>query len=318
MLYRPLSHWRALSFHPAFDPALSLWHKKIVPSSWLQLSVQAHPSSLDAVSNFLIERGSPGVVIKKNEIQAYFAYSPEAMSIKRDVQRFLQGIDGIYPNGGERRLRWRVLKDRNWNKSWRRFFSPQRVGKAFWVTPPWARPPQFRRRKVITIEPGMAFGTGTHASTRGCLEFFEEIAPSFNGSGFKALDVGTGSGILAIALVKLGARKVVALDIDPVALRAARTNVRRNGTQNRVVLSRSKVSYIRTAFPVVVANLTAETIIQLARTLEKKVSRRGFLVLSGILKPKVREVLSHFSSDRFLLAGRRGEKEWTTLLLRRK
>jgi ribosomal protein L11 methyltransferase len=174
------------------------------------------------VSNFLIERGSPGVVIKKNEVQAYFVNSAESASVRRDVQRFLRGIRSIYPEVSDRHLHWKVLKERNWNRAWRRFFTPQRIGKMFWVTPPWIKPPMFQRRQVIMIEPGMAFGTGTHATTRGCLEFIEKVAPRLTGKQVTALDLGTGSGILAIALAKLGVKKIIALDNDPVALKVAK------------------------------------------------------------------------------------------------
>jgi ribosomal protein L11 methyltransferase len=287
-----------------------------VPSSWLQVSVRTDPAAFDAVSNFLIERGSPGVVIKKNEIEAYFVHSQDDASIRKDVQRFLRGINGLYPTR-ERSLRWRLLKDRNWNNAWRRFFVPQKIGKAFLVTPPWARPPTFRRRQVITIKPGMAFGTGTHATTRGCLELIEKVASSFHGRGFRALDVGTGSGILAIALVKSGARSVLALDVDPLALKVARGNLRYNGVQKKVHLSGAKLSRIKTLFAVVVANLTAETIIDQAIALEKRVARKGLLILSGILNPKAKQVVKQFAGD-FQVTRRKREKEWVTLLLRKK
>jgi ribosomal protein L11 methyltransferase len=289
-----------------------------VPSSWLQLSLRTDPSALDAVSNFLIERGSPGVVIKKNEVQAYFAYSAEGSSVRRDVQRFLRGIRGIYPEVSERDLCWRVVKDRNWNRAWRRFFTPQRIGRMFWVTPPWTKPPSFNRRQVIVIEPGMAFGTGSHATTRGCLEFIEKVALSLNGRPITALDVGTGSGILAIAMAKLGVEKIIALDNDPVALKVARGNVCANGVQDQIVLSRSNLIQVRRSFPIVVANLTAETILEVAAALERRVARRGYLILSGILRPKAIDVLRYFHSKGFRIVDRKGEKEWMTLFLRRR
>jgi ribosomal protein L11 methyltransferase len=288
-----------------------------VSSSWLQLSVSADPSAFDSLSNFLIERGSPGVVIRKREIQAFFASSTANGSIKKDVRRFVHGISGIYPEADTPRIRWRVLKDRNWNSAWHRFFRPQKVGNAFWVTPPWATPPRLGRRHVITIEPGMAFGTGTHATTRGCMEFIEEVAARLCRTEFNALDVGTGSGILAIALAKLGAKQVLALDVDPVALKVARENLRCNRVQEAVRLSEARLGRIRKTFPVVVANLTAETIIDLAGPLKSKVAPEGFLILSGILNPKTQEVIDQLTPD-FGLIRRKREKEWMTLLLRRK
>jgi ribosomal protein L11 methyltransferase len=289
-----------------------------VPSSWLQLSLRTDPAAIDAVSNFLIERGSPGVVINKNEIQAYFVHSPDDASIRKDVQRFLRGINGLYSRVYEPPARWRLLKDRNWNSSWRRFFTPQKIGRLLWVTPPWATAPRPRHRHVITIEPGMAFGTGTHATTRGCLEFIEEAACSFKGSAFRALDVGTGSGILAIAAAKLGAEEVWALDSDPRALKVARQNVRCNCVQDKVYVSERSLSRVRKAFPVVVANLTAEAIMDLAGPLARRVGPEGFLILSGILGPKSAEVLSHFATKAFQICRRKREKEWVTLLLRRR
>ena len=287
-----------------------------MPSYWLQLSLLTAPGAMDAVANFLIERGSPGVVIKGNEVQAYFASSSDNFAFKQDVQRFLREISKIYPDRGDRRLRWRILKDRNWNQTWRRFFSPQKVANVFWVTPPWIRPRHVGYRHVITIEPGMAFGTGTHATTRGCMEFIEEVARSLNGAWSSALDVGTGSGILAIAMVKLGAHRVWAVDNDPAALNVARDNIRLNDVERKIVLS-SRISKVKRSFTVVVANLTAETIGNLATDLQKKVARKGFLILSGILKPNVKEVLRCFPPQRFSLAKRKDEKEWATLLLTR-
>jgi len=286
-----------------------------VSSSWLQLSVRTDPAAIDAVSNFLIERGSPGVVIKKSEIQAYFVHSTEDALIRKDIKRFLRGLGRLYTQ--EPRLRWRLLKDRDWNSSWHRFFKPQKVGDAFWVTPPWAASPTFRHRRVITIEPGMAFGTGTHATTRGCMEFIEKVAASFRGTGFNALDVGTGSGILAIALAKLGANRVWAVDTDPVALKVAGENLRCNSVRDKIQLSESQVSRIRKSFPVVVANLTAETILDLAAALEKRVAPQGFLVLSGILNQKTKQVINQFAAN-FRVTRRKREKEWVTLLLRRR
>jgi ribosomal protein L11 methyltransferase len=288
-----------------------------MPSSWLQLSVRTDPSAFDGVSNFLIERGSPGVVIRKRELQAYFANSAENGSIKKDVRRFLRAVGAIYPEGDIPRIRWRVIKDRNWNSSWHRFFTPQKIGKSFWVTAPWTAPPLRRRRHVITIEPGMAFGTGTHATTRGCLEFIEKVAPSFHGKGFSALDVGTGSGILAIALAKSGAKRVLAVDVDPLALKVARGNLRCNGVEKKVHLSGAKLSRIKARFPVVVANLTAETIIGQATALGKRVAPAGCVILSGILHPKTKQVVKQFAGE-FKVIRRKREKEWVTLLLRKR
>jgi ribosomal protein L11 methyltransferase len=164
----------------------------------------------------------------------------------------------------------------------------------------------------------MAFGTGTHTTTRGCLEFLEKVAVCFRGKDFAALDVGTGSGILAIALSKLRARSIWAIDNDPVALKIARENLSFNGVEKNVHLSGAELSRIRKSFSLVVANLTAETILGLADALAQKVAPRGFLILSGILHEQSRAVTRRFGTEGFVLLRRKREKEWVTLLLKRK
>lgn len=282
----------------------------------MQLSIRTRASSIDALSNFLMERGAPGVVLKKNGVDAFFARRHAGAALRRDVNRFVNAVARISPRGRRPRLHWRIIKQQDWQHSWKRFIKARRVGKTFWVTPPWLEPPKFRRRRVITIEPGMAFGTGTHATTRGCMEYLEEVRERLGDRGFTALDVGTGSGILAIALAYLGAKEVRAIDNDPKALEVARQNISANGVADTVRVSGASLSAIRARFDVVVANLTAETIVELAGKLDKKVKRRGFLILSGILSEKAAAVTSRFK-PRFRVLKHKRAREWTTLLLQR-
>ena len=212
-------------------------------------------------------------------------------------------------------MSWQITRPENWQNAWKRFIRPSRIGKQFWVTPPWLTPPKFRTRQVITIEPGMAFGTGTHATTRGCLEFIEQVAALMSGN-FTALDVGTGSGILAIALAKLGAKKVWAIDNDPVAIAVAQENLTINQVADRVQLSVTPLSRVKKRFPIVVGNLTAETIIELVGVIEQKVAAGGYLILSGILYDKAAKVMRCFA-PRFVEVKRKRAREWVTLLLRR-
>jgi len=282
-----------------FARCCRLCHNKSVTTSWLQLSLKAAPAALDTIANFLIERGSPGVVLKENEVRAFFPTAGTGATLKGDIRRFLRDINEIYP------------EDTRHSDSWRRFFTPQKVAKGFLISPPWISQPQPSRRKVIEIEPGMAFGTGTHATTRGCLEFLEEVVRTCP-RVINALDVGTGSGILAIALAKMGIKEVLALDNDPIALKVARTNVRRNGVGKAVLLTNSGPERINRPFRLVVANLTAEVIIALASVLKKRVARGGSLIISGLLEPQVEDVLGCFKKP-FVLIRQKSSKGWVTL-----
>ena len=278
--------------------------------SWLRLTIRIAKRDLEIFSNYVIEQGSPGVVLKTGAIDAFFLSSRRDAALKSQVERFVNA------RAGNARLAWKIVKPEDWEHSWKRFIKPARIGKNFWVTPPWLEPPKFRQRRIITIEPGMAFGTGTHATTRSCIELLEVVAAKIAGKKWSVLDVGTGSGILAIASRMLGATEICAIDNDPVAVKVARENLRSNGVANKVVLNEKPVSAIKRTFTVVVGNLTAETILELADALEKRVAPGGYMVLSGILRPKAGAVLRHFA-EHFRVLERRGKREWVTLLFGR-
>jgi len=288
-----------------------------VAQSWSQLSIRTSPANIDALSNFLMERGAPGVVLKKNGLDAFFAAPLAGARLRRDVDRYIGAIGRLSSRRQKTRVEWKIIKQENWEHSWKRFIKPRRVGGSFWVTPPWLEPPRFRKRRAITIEPGMAFGTGTHATTRGCMESIEAVAGRLDGKNYSALDVGTGSGILSIALALSGATEIRAIDNDPVALQVAHENLCANGVAQRVRLSGADMRRIKRKFDVVVANLTAETILELSSDLENKVAAKGFLILSGILHQKP-DLITRRLAARFRVLKRKRSREWVTLLLQRK
>jgi ribosomal protein L11 methyltransferase len=149
------------------------------------------------------------------------------------------------------------------------------------------------------------------------MEFLEIVRARVGAGKFTGLDVGTGSGILAIALALLGASEIRAIDNDPVAVKVAAENLRINRVVEKVRLSETKLGSIRQTFTVVVANLTAETIGELAETLQRRVAPTGYLILSGILYQKASAIVRRFA-EKFRVLERRRRQEWVTLLLRRK
>lgn len=277
---------------------------------WLELSVQAEGPVQDTISSFLVENGSTGVVCGDRSLRAFFPDTADAAALKPAVRRYLRGLRGIFPDCVVGRTRWRVMAGKNWHDSWRDRFKPQRIGRRLVVTPPWFRPPE-NRRHVVFIEPAMAFGTGTHETTRCCLELIDELCAG--AAPARALDVGTGSGVLAIAMARLGVGAVLALDNDPVALEAARTNLGLNGVDGAVTLSNMPPGRVRRRFPLVVANILLETLVELAPPLNRRVAAGGSLILSGLLRDHVPVVMRHFRD--FRMVQRKDRKEWSTVLL---
>ena len=283
-----------------------------MPARWFELSVQAQGPAQDTISSFLVEQGSTGVVCGERSLRAFFPETVDDAALRHAVRRYLRGLRGILPDGFVGRARWRVVAEKNWHDGWREHFKPQRIGKRFLVTPPWIRPEE-NRRHVIFIEPAMAFGTGTHETTRSCLEFIDELCAETVPA--TALDVGTGSGILAIGLARLEVCEVLALDNDPVALEAAEANLRLNGVDGAVTLSDTSLGRVRRRFPLVVANIILETLVELAGPLKRCVAAGGSLILSGLLHDHVPTVMKCFRG--FRIEQRKDRKEWSTLLLRR-
>jgi len=204
-----------------------------------------------------------------------------------------------------------------WQDRWRAHFPPIEVGKRFLVLPPWQPIPANTARIVIVIDPSMAFGTGHHATTQGCLEAIEQLHDR-HGTPDRALDLGTGSGILAIALAKLGARTVWATDIDPVALAEARKNAPVNRVAPFLYLSDSPLEQLPVPFPLIVANLFSTALIALAQTMTTAVDRQGYAILSGIQQNQEASVLAAYSPPLWLLSDRLARDGWVTLVLQRR
>ncbi len=204
-----------------------------------------------------------------------------------------------------------TVEAEDWAETWKRHVRPVCVGR-LWVGPAWelARAP--REAVAIVIEPGMAFGTGDHPTTALCLAALDQellLRP-----GATVLDVGTGSGVLAIAATKLGARRVVGSDIDPRALVIARENAEQNGTAS-LELTERPLERIAGVFDVVVANLFAGVLCQLAPRLRARLAPRGALFASGILGPQAADVLAAFEREGLRLVERHDSGEWVLLAL---
>ncbi len=180
------------------------------------------------------------------------------------------------------------LGDRDWEREWLRDFRPMRFGRRLWVCPGEREVPA-ADAVVVRLDPGLAFGTGTHATTALCLEWLDTVELR----GRTLLDVGCGSGVLAIAGLKLGCRAAAATDIDPQALLATRENARRNGVGGRLQLTEALADIDR-SFDVVVANILAGPLIDMAGSIQARLAETGTLAMSGVLSSQVDDVLAAY------------------------
>jgi ribosomal protein L11 methyltransferase len=198
-----------------------------------------------------------------------------------------------------------------WRDGWKAYFKPTRIGRRTVVVPSWEQYAARRGDVVLRMDPGAAFGTGTHETTRLVLVELEARVRR----GRPVLDVGCGSGILGIAALKLGASRVRAVDVDPVAVAVARDNARDNGVASRMRIDALPLSRVRGRFPLVLANIETRVLVPMADELAAHVAPRGTLVLSGILAFEQAQVLAAYAG--FERVARHKAGEWVCLTLRR-
>lgn len=256
---------------------------------WQALEVMIEPSAQEAVEYALMEAGALGTETADESgelmsIVAYFETLPEREYLRATLFDALR----VYalPSSSVREMRLREVADRDWLGEWKKNWQPVRVGERFLIAPPWSEIAESEERIVIRIEPGMAFGTGTHETTRLCLAAIEKY---FAGESF--LDVGTGTGILAIAAAKLfPSARIEACDTDAEAILIARENARLNDVAERVDFFVGTIEETTASANLVCANLTADVILPLLPALIGATC--GRLVLSGILDVQTELILS--------------------------
>jgi ribosomal protein L11 methyltransferase len=276
----------------------------------------------EGVTNRLWELGAVGVVEEATPgaaaLRAFFPPGADTVSLAADLRDYLGHLAALALPGAQGGVDVTPLADAAWADAWRAHFQPVPIGRGLLVCPPWEAPePELAHgRVVVLIEPGRAFGTGGHGSTKSCLELLER---ALAGAGVPhALDVGCGSGILAIAAARLGVRRVDAIDVDPDAVAATEDNAGRNGVADRI---RARVATVDgwtgSAAPLVLANLLAAAHVTLAPTLAALVTPGGSLIAGGLLAHEVPVVAGTFAAAGCWLVELAEHDGWAALLLRR-
>ncbi|QAY66320.1 50S ribosomal protein L11 methyltransferase [Paenibacillus protaetiae] len=319
---------------------------------WYELTIHTTEQSIEMISNFLHEMGAGGVTIEESGtlnkerdtsfgqwyetplndipegqaiIQGYF---PEGTDLEEITEAVKPRIDELREFGidpGNYTISHKLVDEEDWANNWKQYFKPIRVSETLTIKPTWEAYEPSPEEKIIELDPGMAFGTGTHPTTYLCLQTLESVVRG----GEEVIDVGTGSGILAIGAIKLGAKRVLALDLDPVAVSSATDNVKLNGLEEDIDIRLSDLlgvlrqdgadSAVGVTVPVdlVVANILAEIIMLFIDDVYEALKPGGLYIASGIYKDKEQVVEQGLLQAGFTIEEKRREEDWCAIIARK-
>lgn len=281
-----------------------------------QLTIPVSSDTSEALTNFLWEQGALGVIEEESpgappRLRAFFtgtASSPALLAAVDGYRASLRSLGfAVDPAPAE----VAPLREEAWASAWQQSFPIRPVGRRLLVVPPWQESNGAAGRLLVIIEPGRAFGTGHHGTTEGCLILLEDALATM--SPPSVLDIGTGTGILAIAAVKLGASAVRAIDVDPDAVAAARSNAARNGCADRIVAQLQGPEQVAARFLLVLANLLTHAHLALASQYARLVRPGGRLVLGGMLEGDDGRVVEALAGAGFTLRSRLAREGWVSL-----
>ena len=269
--------------------------------NWAKITVTTSQEASEAVANVLLELNATGVELKDNaaatvNLIAYYPLDDRVGGRMQRLRNFLAALPtwGISPHPA--RIDLHPIKSEDWEEAWKAAFPPQRIGKQILITPTWSNTPHNETGVVIQLDPGMAFGTGQHPTTRLSLELLEDaIEPHY-----RVADIGTGSGILAIAAVKLGAQHVDAIELDPSAIPVAAANFEANGVAGQVRLSEGDgLKHIEGKYHLIIGNILTKVVLPIIPYCAPRLHEAGRVIFSGILNTELNQIKSVLAANRF-------------------
>lgn len=306
-------------------------------STWKELTIQVLREAEEAASNILIESGSQGVMIndsadyigqedrfgelypevEQSDMIAITAYYPDTADIEEITQTVNTRVAALTDLGletGSVTLATQDLAEENWADNWKKYYEPARITHDLTIVPSWTDYEASVGEKVIKLDPGMAFGTGTHPTTKMSLFALEQVLRG----GETVIDVGTGSGVLSIASSLLGAKEIFAYDLDDVAVRVAQENIGMNpGMENIHVAPGDLLKGVEVQADVIVANILADILIHLTDDAYRLVKDEGYLIMSGIIAEKWDMVRDSAEKAGFFLETHMVQGEWNACVFKK-
>lgn len=289
--------------------------------NWQEVTVNINKSVGEAVANIMEELGAEGVVFtdKDNRI-GITAYYPADNNFERlfsTLKSKTYSLSSYNLEPGEIELELNLTANEDWATSWHKFFKPITVGEKFVISPPW-EDCSAGKRMVININPGMAFGTGDHESTRLCIQILENYLESNYKDINNMLDIGAGTGILSIIAAKLGLEDIYAIDISKAAIKASRKNIKINNVEKSVrIEQRDLEKGLEGSYSLVVANLLPDLILRLLPEMVKHLDDSGWLILSGIIETKKELIKLRVQETGLSVVGDYNQNEWSALICRK-
>ena len=281
--------------------------------AYFEFTITNFGNSKDALLNRMNEMGCLGVTDHGEKVIAYFKDTHDVITLRDGLNSFRKILEESALDHGFS-FDYVYLSERDWNESWKKKFVPIDVGERLSILPPWEMARD--NRIPLIIDPGMAFGTGHHETTRACLMLIERFASSREGE-HSFLDVGTGTGVLAIAASKLGFSRVTGVDIDPLAVDAATRNARLNNLVN-VEIGEGGISGVEGAFDMIAANLMSDVLIKIAPEIASHLDLAGTAILSGMLVGQEDDVIIAMTNEGLETFEKYYDGRWVSLAVKHK
>ncbi len=304
---------------------------------WIEVGIFTTSEAIEAISGILYNTGVKGVSIEDPEdiefkkkhpgdwdyfdeslldsrdeavIKGYYKHDEKLDGYLRYIKDSVNNLEKFGINKGRGLITVAKVNEEDWENNWKKYYKPSKIGEKVVVKPIWEEYTPSHEEVVVELDPGMAFGTGTHETTRMCIKALEKYVNSES----KVFDIGTGSGILAISAAKLQAKQVIGVDLDPIAVKSASQNVKYNDINNIQILEGNLMEVVKGKADIVIANIIADIIIFLTEGVKDFIVPGGKFISSGIIKDRKDDVINKLESCGFKIEEVNIDGEWVCIV----